>query len=114
LTLTGLNGRSGNVLGLVDSGADTTSLPFGYASLMGYSAATLTKEDCGQVVGTATAYRATHACKAIVPEAPGVEIEMLPLFVAGSEIVLWGRRDFMRRFEVLISESHQRFSITPI
>ena len=39
--MTGINGASGNVTGLIDTGADITQLPVGFASLMGYDASTL-------------------------------------------------------------------------
>lgn len=41
LHVPGLNGAAGDIPGLIDSGADKTSLPSGFASLMGYTAAEL-------------------------------------------------------------------------
>jgi hypothetical protein len=114
MVVTGANGRSGPVMGLVDSGADTTSFPFGYASLMGYSTTTLTEETFLQAAGTGSAYRALAPSSAHVPEIPDVEIEMYPQFVRGAQLVLWGRRDFMTRFDVTIQESQKAFIITPV
>lgn len=37
LSVTGVNGQTGLVAGLIDSGADNTVLPAGYAPLMGYT-----------------------------------------------------------------------------
>ena len=40
LHVTGPSGASGAIVGVVDSGADSTCLPFSYGSLMGYGPAT--------------------------------------------------------------------------
>lgn len=113
MTVTGINGKSGLVVGIVDSGADTTSLPYEYATLMGYTTASLAPETFIQVGGTAGAQRATAPSKAVVPEIPAVEVEIRPLFVPGAQVALWGRQDFMARFSVAFFESEQRFTITP-
>lgn len=110
-TMTGVNGASGTVAGIVDSGADTTSLPFDYAALLGYTGDTLSEETFLQAGGTGTAYLATVACSSYVPEIPEVVIETYPQFIKGSQMVLWGRRDFMMSFDVTISESSQCFTI---
>lgn len=103
------------MFGIVDSGADSTSLPFGYALLMGYTDDTLTPEEFGQASGTnGIGFKATVPCTAVVPEIPDVTIEMLPLFVQGSQYPLWGRLDFMAKFDLTIQENQQQFSITPV
>jgi hypothetical protein len=114
MVATGPNGESGAIMGIVDSGADTTSLPMGYASLMGYDPSMLVEETFNQVSGTGTAYRATVPCTAVVPEIPDIEVELFPQFVLGSDLALWGRMDFMKRFEVTIQEFNQNFTITPV
>jgi hypothetical protein len=111
--VTGINGRSGAVVGLVDSGADTTSFPFGYASLMGYSLATLRQQSSVGVAGATASYVAQAPCSMLVPEIPAVVVQIYPAFVPGSQLVLWGRQDFMARFDVAMMEKQQRFSITP-
>lgn len=110
--VTGINGQNGPIVGIVDSGADTTTLPFGYVSLMGYTSATLTQETITQAAGTAMAYRALQPSTAVVPEIPEVPVEICPTFVQG-QVALWGRLDFMACFEVVIMEKQQQFSITP-
>jgi hypothetical protein len=114
MNVTGINGRSGPVPGIVDSGADTTSFPIEYAQLMGYTPATLETETFSQAAGTASGYRATLPCTAVVPEVPGTVVSMTPSFVPGAQMVLWGRTDFMRVFDVHISESNQHFTITAL
>ncbi|HEY5428113.1 MAG TPA: hypothetical protein VIK04_03285 [Solirubrobacteraceae bacterium] len=114
MQLHGVNGKSGPVWGLVDSGADRTSLPFEFAALMGYVAADLQQQQCIQVAGTTTTHVAQRPCTASVPEIPAVVIDLHPMFVPGSRTILWGRQDVMRRFDVTIMESQQRFSITPV
>jgi hypothetical protein len=113
MQVTGINGQSGAVIGLVDSGADTTSFPLGYASLMGYSAATLTQQPSVGVAGATNSYLATVPCSMFVVGLPAVVIPITPTFVPGSQLVLWGRQDFMARFDVTVMEKQQQFSITP-
>ncbi len=114
LHVTGVNGRDGRILGIVDSGADTSSFPFGYASLMGYTPQTLVPETFGQAGGTGTAFRAQQPCTAYVPEIPQVVVSMTPSFIPGAQMVLWGRKDFMTYFDVAFQETQQRFTITPV
>lgn len=111
MEVTGINGRSGPVLGLVDTGADTTSFPAAYAVLMGYDPTTLTAQTIGQAAGSAQALLATVPSHMKVPEVPDVIIDTRPLFVPGSPTVLWGRRDFMAAFDIMIMESDQQFTI---
>jgi hypothetical protein len=110
----GVNGKSGPVVGLVDSGADRTSLPIGYASLMGNTPQTLRTQPTMGVSGTTSALLATAPSMMVVPEIPDLVIEIWPLFVPGSQIALWGRQDFMTRFEVSLMESQKRISLTPV
>lgn len=65
--VTGTNGRSGPVVGLVDSGADVTTFPLPYASLMGYTSETLSETHTKHAAGTATAYLAKQPSTMIVP-----------------------------------------------
>jgi hypothetical protein len=114
MQVTGINGRSGRVWGLVDSGADRTSMPFGFASLMGYGVSDLTLEQGVGAGGAFTTYVAHASSTAVVPEIPAHPVTFEPLFIQGSRTILWGRHDFMRRFNVQIMETLQRFSITPV
>jgi hypothetical protein len=111
--VTGPNGESGGVIGIVDSGADRTSMPFGYASLMGYTAATLKSQTIQHAAGTAMSHRALEPAVMYVPEIPDVKIEFHPVFVEGMQMVLLGRTDFMAAFDVTLMESQQLFSLTP-
>jgi len=47
-----------------------------------------------------------------LPENPAVKVEMHPLFVQGAQTPLWGRQDFMKRYDVTFLEGQQRFIIT--
>lgn len=113
MQLTGINGASGPVWGLVDSGADLTSLPFEFATLMGYSAGDLQMSQGIQAGGTMTTYRALSPCSATIPEIPSVTVSLSPVFIQGSRTILWGRQDFMQHFDVTIMESRQCFSLAP-
>ncbi|MGI9183770.1 MAG: hypothetical protein ACR2GZ_02220 [Solirubrobacteraceae bacterium] len=114
MRVTGINGKTGIVWGLVDSGADRTSMPFGFASLMGYTPADLTLELGTGAGGAITMYVSHKQSTAVVPEIPAVSVAFEPIFIQGGKTVLWGRHDFMRKFDVGIMESTQRFSITPV
>ena len=111
LHLTGLGGQSGAVTGLIDSGADLTQLPHGYASLMGYTRAQLRQIDVGTAGSVAQAFEATVPCAAYVIGLPEVPFQLLPIFSPAATYVLWGRRDFMQIFDVTIREKQQAFTI---
>jgi hypothetical protein len=110
LRLTGINGASGRVTGLIDSGADITQLPLGYASLMGYDGTTLEPMTVGTAAAPTQVLRATRPCAAYLLGLPEVQLSLLPVFSA-SPYVLWGRTDFMATFTVTIDEKKQRFTL---
>ena len=68
----GINGRNGPVLGVVDSGADMTCFPEGYAPLMGFSDDDLESLAASQAGGDATFRRAKHEIEMWLPEMPEV------------------------------------------
>jgi hypothetical protein len=113
LHVTGLDGRGRVIPGLIDSGADSTVLPAGYAPLMGYTRADLTLVEGTQVSGSVNLLRATRPAEARVPEFPDLVFDMAPFFVDGCRHALWGRADLMRHFDVTIMERLQQFSLTP-
>lgn len=112
LDVTGINGKSGRVLGLLDSGADRTVLPVGYAPLMGYTGADLDTTQGTQVGGSLTLRNAKTPAQAYIPEIPGLTFEIWPSFVQGCQTALWGRADFMRQFNITIMERAQQFVLT--
>lgn len=73
LQVTGLDGRGRTIPGLIDSGADNSVLPAGYAPIMGYSGANLAFVQGSQVSGSVTLRCATKPAAAYsrVPQ-PGV------------------------------------------
>lgn len=116
ITLIGPNQDPQPIIGLVDTGADFTTLPFDAAELLGYSDDAL--EDLSgsvsQAGGEASAYRATVPTVASVSGGPTTEFEMWPLFMRDGEMVLWGRGDFMAHFDVWISESQMMFEFESV
>lgn len=112
LHVTGLDGRGRVIPGLIDSGADRSVLPAGYAPIMGYSGADLAFVQGSQVSGSVTLRRATTPAAAYVPEFPDLIFDMAPFFVDGCQHALWGRADLMRHFDVTIMERLQQFSLT--
>jgi len=111
LHLTGINGTSGNVVGLIDSGADMTQLPLGYASLMGYDNQTLEMTPVGTAGALTYVSKATVPCGGFVVGLADVTVDLLPVFSASSPFVLWGRTDFMARFGVHFDERNRRFTL---
>ncbi len=108
--MTGINGASGNVTGLIDTGADITQLPVGFASLMGYDASTLESIPIGTAGAVTQVLRAKKPCQGYVVGVPSVVMDFLPVFSA-SPYVLWGRTDFMAAFGVSVDERSQEFTI---
>jgi hypothetical protein len=113
LQVTGLDGRGRTIPGLIDSGADNSVLPAGYAPIMGYSGTDLAFLQGSQVSGSVTLRRATKPAAAYVPELPDLVFDMWPFFVDGCQHALWGRADLMRHFDVTIMERLQQFLLTP-
>lgn len=111
LHLTGPTGLSGDVVGLVDSGADRTCLPLGFATLMGYRAEDLEQEQGQQVSGTMDMWNARMPSPAYVVGLAEITFELWPSFVLG-DTVLWGRSDFFRAFVVGFDEPEQHFTLT--
>jgi hypothetical protein len=111
--VTGVNGASGQIVGLLDSGADTTALPMGYANLMGYTAAQLQRIEVGTAKGVGYGWRATVPCVATVAGAtpPVLTVELLPTFVE-SATALWGRGDVMRMFALTIEDAREAFTLS--
>jgi hypothetical protein len=97
-------GAKGPIAGLIDTGADGTVLPAGYAPLMGYSPADIATRQGAGVGGSVTMHQATKPSKAVIPEIPDFEFEINPCFVEGCQIALWGRKDLMQHFDVHIME----------
>ena len=110
LRLTGINGASGNVMGLLDTGADETALPSGYAALMGYGPGQLNQIVIGTADGPGVAHHARQPSSAELLGS-GVAFQLSPNFVQGADGVLWGRRDVMGGFRVLFDEAGQSFTL---
>ena len=111
LQLTGINRRTGRVWGLIDSGADKTSLPLDYAALMGYTAAHLEQTDVGVADGSVVScWAAKTPAIAYLPGLATYKFEIYPTFMRG-DAVLWGRLDFFRAFVVTLDENAQAFAL---
>jgi hypothetical protein len=107
-------GDGGNIPGLVDSGADTTSLPMDYAKLMGYTSAQLDHGTVTMADGSSVSvWVANVPVTAYVVGLPELPFEVCPTFVPGADHALWGRTDFFKAFEgVAFEEAGQRFALT--
>jgi hypothetical protein len=114
LHVTGPNGQSGPIVGLVDSGADKTSLPAGFATLMGYTGQDLEPDTMGVADGTTTpVWNAKKPASAYVVGLPDPVFELYPTFVQGNNVTpLWGRADFFQIFTVGFDEPNQRLTLS--
>lgn len=100
-----------DVRGLIDTGADRSVFPLPYASALGYDSSTLTLAQGQQVQGKMDIWIATKPVQAAVSGAPaGFEFPLQPIFVGGALNILWGRDDFLRSWDIALSEARQRFT----
>lgn len=112
LNVTGPTGVTQTIIGLVDSGADMTSLPMGFATLLGYTSGDLDLQQGTQANGVMNMWVANKPCTAIVPELPDPVFEVTPCFLAGSQSPLWGRCDLFQAFGVGFDEQAQAFTLS--
>jgi Retroviral aspartyl protease len=77
LVVTGPTGAKGSIAGLIDTGADGTVLPAGYAPLMGYTPADITAQQGAGVGGVVTMQHATRLSHAFIPEIPSFVFETI-------------------------------------
>jgi hypothetical protein len=110
--LTGPTGSDGDVIGLIDSGADTSCLPLGYASLLGYKQEQLQLTPCVGVGGACEVFEALEPLEAYVLGLQDAVFEMRPTFLPDSHMALWGRQDFFKIFGVCFDEPSEEFTLT--
>lgn len=110
LQLQGPNGKGGPALGLVDTGADMSVLPLGYAPLLGLGPKDLEPLEIHGVGGQVDTYRPREPFSAWIGGLEHVPIPLQPAFIEGSD-ALWGRSDFMSIFGVVVDESRQELSL---
>jgi len=112
LHVVGPSGASGDLWGIVDSGADSTCLPLDFAPLMGYGPGDLEQQPFQQAGGTATCYIAKQSSVAWVVGLDDRPFNVQPTFIDGASSVLWGRQDFFMQFGITFDEANQHFSLT--
>lgn len=115
LHFTGLNGTSGgDIPGLVDSGADRTSLPHDYAKLMGYRSDQLDSGSVTVADGSSVAVLVANVpVRAYVAGLPDPVFDVCPMFVPGNNMPLWGRSDFFNAFETVgFEEATKHLTLT--
>jgi hypothetical protein len=112
LEFIGPSGGNVTILGLIDTGADTSILPFDYASLLGYTISSLESSQAQQVLGLAEVHLETESSLAWISGAPQITFTTLPIFIPGALNALWGRRDFLQAFPVAFFEARKEFVVT--
>jgi hypothetical protein len=104
------------VRGLIDTGADSSSFPAWYSEEFGYDASLLREGTFNGAGGPGRSLTGATSCRAhvagISPE-DAVEVLITPSFLSELPTVIWGRLDFMVKYEVTILESQKRFVIAP-
>jgi hypothetical protein len=110
MQVTGINGKSFRIRGIVDSGADGATIPERFTSQLGYGPATLRPEVFRHAGGVSTSQVATTQCTSEVPQFPGVIVPIFPSF-SDVPFALWGQRDFMHQFDVEFSQSAGVFTL---
>ncbi len=112
LHVTGPSGASGAIVGVVDSGADSTCLPFSYASLMGYRTGDLERREGVGAGGVIDTWAARTPATAVVDGLAEPSFAIRPLFLPNISHALWGRADFFREFGIAFDEPGQAFTLT--
>lgn len=110
VVVTGPNGHAEKVFGLIDSGADCSSLPLGFAGLFGYTHEDLVPATVTQVSGEVSVLQAAKPAKAHIAGLPELEFELRPWFAEGNT-ALWGRADFMMAFGVAFDQPAKQFTL---
>lgn len=108
--LVGPNGAEGDVLGIVDSGADSTCLPRDFAALMGYAAGDLEEKPMVQAGGATTCWVPKQPSTAWVVGLEDRPFSFEPTFMDGALSVLWGRADLFQEFGIVSDEPSKHFS----
>ena len=97
---------------LVDTGADVSVLALRLSRSWGHLPDDLRQVDASQIEGFVAAWRATSPLRAALEILQEAAFDLDPLFLE-TPYVLWGRGDFMRAWDVLVSEARRRFELSP-
>ena len=114
LELRGPNGAPLTLTGLLDTGADFSTLPLDVAIELGFTMDALRPTVVHQATGSANVQRAAEP---IAARLAGTVVEFLlqPMYAPGlgeePRDVLWGRRDFLRHWDLWLSERSARFDL---
>jgi hypothetical protein len=113
LDLQGPSGDEVRLHGLLDTGADCTVFPWALHSVLGYTSSTLEATSIQELTGSTEVFCSPKPTEAWLPSAPEDKFDITPFFAKNCETVLWGRRDFFKRFNCLIFESDEYVLVGP-
>jgi hypothetical protein len=111
LDVHGPNQSDVRLRGLIDTGADRTSMPASFISLFGYAEDHLLPQIVSLQSGTRRVLSAHIPLRATVVGEPDAAFELMPIFLEDLPEVLLGRDDFMNAFSVSIVEASKEFSL---
>jgi hypothetical protein len=114
LDLRGPNGQPLRVAGLIDTGADYSTLPLAVARQLGVSLYDLETIDADEVSGSVELGVAQGAVLATLA-GNSFALEPRYVMVEGSDVgpsnLSWGRRDFLRSWDLSLSERDKVFTL---
>lgn len=96
---------------MLDTGADYTILPESFATEFGFTFGPMQKVSVEQAAGVATFYRPEEGISAILP---GLDytFELEPLYSDRALDVVWGRIDFLRYWDLFLSQRGKFFTLS--
>jgi hypothetical protein len=100
------------VRALVDSGADFSILPMGYASYLGVDINVCEEQPCTTAGGSGTVFVHPIPLEAEI-QAMNIRFAMKSAFTEYANTILLGRADFFKRFLVTLDEPAQTFTLEP-
>jgi len=110
LTLVGPSGKRVPVLGVVDTGADFSILPIAFAEELGFTFHALRLVPGGHAGGDDWFRKAEEGVSARFRKLD-VAFELEPRY-ANTNTPAWGRKDFLRWWNLTLSERRGRFKLT--
>jgi hypothetical protein len=99
--------------GIVDSGADESSLPIVFAGTLGIDLSECEHATCITAGGPTDQFTWGEMIEVQLQHMQNRRVPIKAVFVAGLGVVLLGRRDFFQAFRVTVDERVPKFTLEP-